>query len=98
MSVAYDALHAALEGRPAEAGIKIDGYAQDQRLFMNWARIWRSNIRDKRQLVLLNVDPHAPAKLRAIGPPSNMPSFAAALGCSSGDAMVRSGDGQVKIW
>ncbi|HZF31152.1 MAG TPA: M13 family metallopeptidase [Gammaproteobacteria bacterium] len=98
LSVAYDALRTALEGHPAEAGSKIDGYTQDQRLFMNWARIWRSNIRDKRQLVLLNVDPHAPAKLRAIGPPSNMPSFAAAFGCSAGDAMVRSGEAQVKIW
>jgi putative endopeptidase len=98
LSVAYDALQTALATRPAEAKAEIDGYTQDQRLFMNWARVWRSNVRDKRQLVLLNADPHAPAKFRAIGPPSNMPAFAAAFQCSAADAMVRAGEQQVRIW
>ena len=46
----------------------------------------------------LNIDPHAPAQFRAIAAPSNMPAFAQAFGCKSGDAMVREGDRQVKIW
>jgi putative endopeptidase len=65
---------------------------------MAWARVWRSNIRDKRQLVLLNADPHSPAKFRAIGAPSNIPAFASAFQCSADDAMVRAGDEQVNIW
>ena len=61
-------------------------------------RVWRGSIRPEAQLTLLNTDPHAPAKFRAIGAPSNMPEFAQAFQCKAGDAMVRGGDKQVKIW
>lgn len=98
LSIAYDALQFALKKDPAEAGEKIDGYTEDQRFFLNWARIWRGHAREKRLEVLLNTDPHSPANFRAIGAPSNMPQFAAAFDCKSGDAMVREGDKQVKIW
>jgi putative endopeptidase len=98
MAIAYDALQVALKKDPAEAGKKIDGYTEDQRFFMNWARVWRGNTREKRLEVLLNTDPHSPTMFRAIGAPSNMPAFASAFACKSGDAMVRNGDTQVKIW
>jgi len=98
LNVAYDALQAALEANPEEAGEKIDGYTQDQRFFLNWARVWRGSIRDEAQLLRLNVDPHSPQQFRAIGAPSNMPAFAQAFGCKEGDPMVRAGDQQVKIW
>jgi putative endopeptidase len=98
VNVAYDALQTALKKNPEEAGKKIDGYTEDQRFFMNWARVWRGNIREKQALLQLNTDPHAPASLRAIGAPSNMPAFAAAFECKAGDAMVRPADKQVKIW
>ncbi|HET6546787.1 MAG TPA: M13 family metallopeptidase [Rhodanobacteraceae bacterium] len=98
LNAAYDALQIALQKNPAEAAKKIDGYTEDQRFFLNFARIWRGSIRAKRQEVLLNVDPHAPAMFRAIGAPSNMPAFAEAFQCKAGDPMVRAGDKQVKIW
>jgi len=46
----------------------------------------------------LNSDPHAPAQIRAIAAPSNMPAFAKAFQCKDGDPMVRSGDKRVQIW
>jgi putative endopeptidase len=98
LNAAYTALQMALSKNPAEANRKIDGYTQDQRFFLNWARVWRGSIRPEAQLTLLNTDPHAPAKFRAIGAPSNMPEFAQAFQCKAGDAMVRGGDKQVKIW
>ncbi|HET8900243.1 MAG TPA: M13 family metallopeptidase, partial [Rhodanobacteraceae bacterium] len=98
LSTAYDALQTVLNKNPAEAAEKIDGYTQDQRFFMSWARVWRGDVREQRQLVLLNTDPHAPAKFRAIGAPSDMDAFAKAFNCKAGDPMVRSGDKQVKIW
>ncbi|MBA2078934.1 M13 family metallopeptidase [Rhodanobacter sp. PCA2] len=98
LNAAYDALQMALAKNPAEAKSKIDGYTQDQRFFLNWARVWRGSIRPEAQLTLLNTDPHAPAKFRAIGAPSNMPAFAQAFQCKAGDKMVRDGDRQVKIW
>ncbi|MGS1128599.1 M13 family metallopeptidase [Rhodanobacter sp. UC4437_H4] len=98
LNIAYDALQAALKDHPAEATQKIDGYTEDQRFFLNWARVWRGSIRDKAQMVYLNADPHSPMKFRAIGAPSNMPAFAQAFQCKAGDAMVRPADKQVKIW
>ena len=98
LNAAYTALQMALSKNPAEANRMIDGYTQDQRFFLNWARVWRGNIRPEAQLTLLNTDPHAPAKFRAIGAPSNMPEFARAFQCKGGDAMVRDGEKQVKIW
>ena len=98
LNVAYDALQNALKKNPTEAQDKIDGYTQDQRYFLSWARVWRNNIREKQALLYLNVDPHSPAALRAIGAPSNMTAFAEAFQCKPTDPMVRSGDKQVKIW
>ncbi|MEJ2185292.1 MAG: M13 family metallopeptidase [Gemmatimonadota bacterium] len=98
LNVAYDALQTALKNNPKEANEKIDGYTQDQRFFMNWARVWRGTMREKEQLVRLNADPHSPPQFRAIGAPSDMPAFAQAFGCKAGDPMVRSGDQRVSIW
>lgn len=97
-NVAFDALQIALAKNPSENEKKIDGYTPDQRFFLNFARIWRGSTRPQRQEVLLNSDPHSPAQYRAIGAPSNMPAFAAAFSCKAGDAMVRDGKKQVKIW
>ena len=98
LNVAYDALQTALKKNPAEASEKIGGYTEDQRFFLNWARVWRGSMREKSAILRLNVDPHAPMALRAIGAPSNMPAFASAFQCKAGDAMVRPADKQVKIW
>ena len=98
LNVAYDALQVALKKNPAEAQKKIDGYTEDQRFFMAFARVWAGNILPKAQEVRLNTDPHAPAQYRAIGAPSNMPVFAQTFGCKAGDAMVRNADVRVKIW
>ncbi|MGH7690482.1 MAG: M13-type metalloendopeptidase, partial [Gemmatimonadaceae bacterium] len=98
LNVAYDALQTALKSNPTEAAEKIDGYTQDQRFFMSWARIWRGSMREKAQLVSLNTNPHSPGKFRADGPPSDMPAFAQAFSCKDGAPMVRSGDARVTIW
>ncbi len=98
LNVAYDALQTALRADPREAAGKIDGYTEDQRFFMNWARVWRGSIRERAQLVSLNTDPHSPARFRADGPPSDMPAFATAFACRAGEPMVRSGARRVSIW
>jgi putative endopeptidase len=98
LNVAYDALQTALKANPTEASQKIDGYTEDQRFFLNWARVWRGSMREKTSIVRINTDPHAPMGLRAMGAPSNMPAFATAFECKAGDAMVRPAETQVKIW
>ncbi|MFT3792905.1 MAG: M13 family metallopeptidase [Rudaea sp.] len=98
LNVAYDSLQMALKKNPAEAKSKIDGFSQDQRFFLNFARLWRTNTLPATAKVNLNTDPHAPGQFRAIAAPSNMPAFAQAFACKAGDAMVRDGEKQVKIW
>jgi putative endopeptidase len=98
LNVAYDALQTILKSNPAEAAQKIDGYTQDQRFFLSWARVWRGSMREKAEELLINTNPHAPESVRAMAAPSNMPAFASAFQCKAGDVMVRSADKQVKIW
>jgi len=98
LNVAYDALQTALKTDPATAGKQIDGYTEDQRFFLNWARVWRGSTREKQMELRLNTDPHAPISIRAMAAPTNMEAFATAFQCKPGDAMVRSADTQVKIW
>ncbi|RJS93385.1 M13 family metallopeptidase [Salinisphaera sp. Q1T1-3] len=98
LTLAYDALQKALAADPTEAKRKIDGYTQDQRFFMAWARVWRGHSRPKALAVQLNSDPHSPMTYRAIGAPSNMPAFAKAFDCKPGDAMVRPPKKRVEIW
>lgn len=95
LTVAYDALQRDLANKKVAA---IDGFTQDQRFFMNWATVWRRNYTPDEMKVRLNTDSHAPAGFRAIGAPSNMPSFAAAFQCKAGDGMVRPEDKRIAIW
>ncbi|MCC5067097.1 M13 family metallopeptidase [Xanthomonas campestris] len=97
LNVAYDALQANLRKHP-ERAVTVDGYTQDQRFFLAFARNWRWLTREERQLVQLVADPHAPAKVRALAAPSNMPQFAAAFSCKAGDPMVRPEKDRVVIW
>jgi len=96
LTVAYDALKAA-QGEDF-VDPRIDGYSQDQRFFMNWATVWRIGFTEARLRQQLTVGPHSPGMFRAIGAPSNIPAFAEAFNCKSGDPMVRDGDKRVVIW
>ncbi|MFM6988176.1 MAG: M13 family metallopeptidase, partial [Arenimonas sp.] len=95
LTVALDALRIELADKKVA---EIDGYTQEQRFFMNWATVWRRNFTEKELAVRLVTDPHAPAKFRANGTPSNMDAFAAAFQCKAGDPMVRSGTQKIAIW
>jgi len=97
-TVSFDALQKALADAGKSPDEKIDGYTENQRFWLNWATVWRRNFKPEELKVRLNTDPHAPANFRAIGAPSNEPSFAAAFQCKPGDKMVRSDDQRVVIW
>ena len=95
LNIALDALHA------AEAGKKdpmIDGFSQDQRFFISWARVWRGHYRPEAEMRLVQSDEHSPNHHRVNGPLGNMPAFAEAWGCKEGDPMVRPADKKIVIW
>jgi len=95
LATAYDALQKASAGKEDP---KVEGFTRDQRFFFNWATVWRTKYTAENAKVRLATDPHAPAQFRAMGAPSNLPTFAAAFQCKAGSPMVRAGDKQVVIW
>ncbi|MGH8052761.1 MAG: M13 family metallopeptidase [Stenotrophomonas sp.] len=95
LATAYDALQKATAGKEDP---KVEGFTRDQRFFFNWATVWRTKYTDENAKVRLATDSHAPAQFRAMGAPSNLPTFAAAFQCKAGSPMVRAGDKQVVIW
>ncbi len=94
LTMAYAAYQKSLEGNPKPANI--DGFTPEQRFFLGYAQVWanKSTAEAERQQVL--TDPHSNARYRVDGPLSNLPQFASAFGCKTGDKMVRTDF--CKIW
>ena len=96
LTIAYAAFEKSLEGKPRPANI--DGFTPEQRFFLGWAQIFRSNTRPEQARLWVNTDPHSPDAWRVNGPLSNMPEFAKAWGCQAGTPMVRAAAQQSAIW
>ncbi|WP_051296059.1 M13 family metallopeptidase [Eisenibacter elegans] len=96
LTLAYDALQRsfAKNGRPADK----DGFTPEQRLFIGFARVWRSKYRPQVRLEQIKTDPHSPGEFRTIGPMSNMPYFYKAFDVKEGDPMYRPENVRVVIW
>ncbi len=93
--LALDAYHMSLNG--AEAPV-INGLTGDQRVFLGWAQVWRSNIRDEALRQQVTVDPHAPAQYRAAVPPRNIDAWYAAFGVAPGDEQYLAPEARARIW
>jgi putative endopeptidase len=99
VKIALSALETALSRQTKEAReSKIDGLTPEQRFFLSWAQIWRTNVRPEYLRLSLNVDPHSPAPFRVNGPLSNLPEFAKAFGISAPSPMIRLENERVQIW
>ena len=92
------AFHALQKARAGKPDPMIDGFTQEQRFFLSYARVWRAVDRDEAVVTRVKSDPHAPGRFRVIGPLSNLEEFARAFGCKAGDAMVRDEASRVRIW
>ena len=95
LKISYAAWQKSLAGKQSEP---IDGFTGPQRLFLNFAIIWRNVIRPEAMRVRLNTDPHSPGQYRTVGPLSNLPEFFTAFGCNDGDAMKRPENVRPSIW
>jgi predicted metalloendopeptidase len=96
INAAYDGLQLYLKenGNPG----LIDGYTPEQRLFISWATIWRSKMRDEALKNQVKTDPHSPGMYRAYVPIQNLETFYQAFNIKEGDGMYISPDKRVKIW
>src|SRR5438876_645916 len=95
VKIAYAALQKALAGKPQE---KIDGFTPEQRFFLGFAQIWRSVQRDEDLRLMVNTNPHSPARYRVNGPLSDLVEFQKAFDIPDGSPMVRPADKRVNIW
>ena len=94
-SVAFEALERSLKGKERK---RIDGFTPEQRFFLSYAQIWRTNVREQALRQQLAVDPHSPGPFRAIGPLSDLEPFYRAFGVKEGDPMWRRPEDRAKIW
>jgi putative endopeptidase len=96
LTIAHAAYEKSLEGKPKPADI--DGFTNEQRLFLAWAQIWAENVKPEYARRVLDEDSHPLGRFRTNGPLSNMASFSQAFGCSAGSPMVRAGKQLCRIW
>jgi putative endopeptidase len=97
VSIAYDALERMLAQDPSKRK-SIDGFTPEQRFFISFAQVWRTNIREAEAHRLVTVDPHSPGRFRAVGPLVNYQQFFDAFNIKPGDPMWRAPELRAHIW
>ncbi len=93
--LALDAYHMSLNGQPAPV---INGLTGDQRVFLGWAQVWRTKIRDEALRQQVTVDPHAPGQYRAGATVRNIDAWYAAFGVEPGDEQYLAPEARARIW
>ena len=66
----------------------VDGFTQEQRVFLGWAQVWCNNYTEASLRLQVLTDPHPPAENRVNGVMVNMPEFSRAFSCRKGQAMT----------
>lgn len=85
-------LACALEAAKLEEDVNLEAF------FTNWAVIWRQKATPEYEALLLNIDSHAPSKLRANIQLQNMDDFFTTFDIREGDGMYRAPEDRVTIW
>jgi len=84
--------------RAAYEASKNSKHHNNDDFFTNWARVWRQNSSPQYAQLLLNIDVHGPAILRANMQLSNMPEFIEYYGITEEDEMYLPKEKMVSIW
>jgi putative endopeptidase len=95
LNLALDAYHASLHGKPAPV---IDGLTGDQRVFLAWAQVWTSKIREDNARQRLVVDPHSPPMFRVNGVVRNIDAWYKAFAVAPGQTLYLTPEERVHIW
>lgn len=86
LKLAWIALQAEQERRGE--GPEVEGFTEDQQLFLSYAQSWCTRRRPAYARMLVTVDPHSPPEYRVNGAIVNQPGFAEAFACEPGSPMV----------
>ncbi|MDK8602754.1 M13-type metalloendopeptidase [Trueperella bernardiae] len=101
LSIALKAYDIAMkrEGHASSAHAPvIEGFTGRQRVFLNWARIWKNKRRDEIAINYLAIDPHSPSEFRCNGVVKNVDAFAEEFGVVEGDELYLAPEERVRIW
>ncbi len=90
-----DAYKVSLNGKPAP---EIDGFTGPQRVFLGWAQVWRTMMRDDALRQYVMTDSHSPGMIRAFAPLRNVDAWYEAFGVKEGDANYVKPEDRVRIW
>ncbi|MFC6259350.1 M13 family metallopeptidase [Levilactobacillus fujinensis] len=85
-------LSCALEAAKSEPDVDLRAF------FINWGNVWRMKATTEYMQLLLSIDVHAPAKLRANVQVKNLDDFYQTFGVKAGDGMYLAPADRVKIW
>jgi len=77
---------------------KIRNLSQDQRFYLSFAQIWRTNMRPEYLQMLLKMDVHSPAIARVNGVVYNVPEFYIAFNIKETDKMYRKPENRAVVW
>ena len=84
--------------QPQKFGDLEGEYTGFQRLFLAWARVWRSKARPEMAAQLLAIDPHAPNEFRCNVIAANIAEFYEAFEVEKGSKMWIDPEDRVTIW
>lgn len=100
LSIAIQAYEISLQskGQTWADAPAIDGYTALQRIFLGWAQVWQTKIRDEALIQRIAVDPHSPAEFRCNGIVRNLPQFYEAFGVAPADELYLDPAERVRIW
>jgi putative endopeptidase len=95
LNMAYEAF---TKTKQFQEGKKIDGFTPQQRFFLSWAQVWRSNSTPESLAQLVLTDPHSPGEHRANGPIVNMDAWYQAFNIQPTDKMYKAPEARTRIW
>lgn len=76
----------------------LDGFTPEQRVFLGWCQVWRSNIREAALRNQVTSDVHSPAEYRCNGVVRNVDAWYDAFGIKEGDKLYLKPENRVHIW
>ncbi len=94
LTIAHKAYLISLDGDDPE---ETDGLTGSQRLFMNWAYVWRTKRRKEQEQQFLTIDPHSPPEFRA-NIVRNLDEFHEAFETRPGDGLWLDPENRIRIW
>ncbi|MEO0459614.1 MAG: M13 family metallopeptidase [Myxococcota bacterium] len=98
LQMAYEAYHRYLDSCCDGEAPVVDGLSGDQRFFLGFAQVWRSEIREDGLRQRLLTDPHSPPRYRINGIVRNMDPWYNAFGVTEEHALYIPKDERVVIW